>query len=103
VKRLVAAGAQDRLAQPLEAEREEQGADDEPQCPDRDVLKRRAEGRDDRSEHEARGADAKEGRAPAADDPDGKHDRERLDRLDGTGEERGEKEKNVVGHGGCVP
>jgi hypothetical protein len=63
------------------------------------VLQSRSDGRDDRGEHEARGADAKEGRAPAADDSYGKHDRERLDRLDGAGEEDCSKEDDVVAHG----
>jgi hypothetical protein len=102
VKGLVPARAQNRLAQPLEAESKEQRADDEAERPDRDVLESRSECGDDRGEHEGRGADAHQCRAPAADDPDREHDRQCLHRLDGTCEEGGEEEEDVVRHGGCA-
>ena len=93
VQRLEAARAQDRLAQPLQPEREQQAADDEAQHVDRDQRQRRAERGDDRRERDGRGAEPDERRAPAARDAGGEHDRERLDELDRAREERGGDEK----------
>src|SRR5258707_178681 len=86
------------LAPPEDTETPEPGADREAERPNRGGLEGRAESGDDRREHEARGADAEEGRAPAADDPDGEHDRQCLHRLDGAGEKRCQEEKDVVCH-----
>ncbi len=99
VQRLVAGGAEDRLAQPLQAESEQQGPHDEPQRPDRDVLQRRAERGDDHGEHHRRCADADHRRAPAADDPDREDDGQCLDRLDRGGNERGQEDEDGVAHG----
>jgi hypothetical protein len=52
VQRFEAARPQDRLAQPLQPEREQQRADDEAQRVDRDPLQRRPEHRDERQEHD---------------------------------------------------
>ena len=99
VQRLVAARAEDRLAQPLEPEDEQERADEEAEGVDRDQPKRRPEHRDDHREHERRHADADQRRAPAAHDADREHDRQRLDRLDAAGEERREEEEDAVAHG----
>ena len=77
VQRLVAACAQDRLAQPLEAEREQQETDDQAQRLDREWAQSGAEcwPRGPRATRRG-GADADERRAPPADDSDCEHDRE---------------------------
>ena len=93
VQRLEAAGAQDRLAQPLQAEDEQQAADDEAQHVERDYRQRRPERRDDRGERDDRGADAQQRRAPAVRRARGEHDRQRLDHLDGAREERREDQQ----------
>ena len=55
VQSLQTAGSEDRLAQPLEPEEQEQRADDEAQRVDRQLRERRAEhGDDDRRGHRAR-------------------------------------------------
>ena len=95
VQRLVAARAQDRLAQPLQPEREQQGADDEAQGRDRDELQRRPERSDDRRQRSDGGPDADQGRAPAANHADPEHDRQRLDHLDPAGKERSQESENV--------
>ena len=87
VERLVAAGPQDRLSQPLQPEDQQQAADDDAKPLDRDGGHGRAEhGHDDR-ERERRGRHAPERRAPPARHADGQHDREGLDRLHRAGEE----------------
>ena len=60
VVRLVAARAEDRLAQPLEAEHEQQAADDQPQRLDRDQLQGGPEDGDQGGEHDGRRGDADE-------------------------------------------
>ena len=76
VQRLVAARTQDRLAQPLEPEREQQRPDDEPQGRDRDEGERRPERRDDHRERDGRRSEPGERGAPAARDPGGEDDRQ---------------------------
>ena len=56
VHRLVAAGAQDRLAQPLQAEDEQQRTHHQAKRVDRNLLQRRAERRDEHREHDGRGS-----------------------------------------------
>src|SRR5207249_464390 len=96
VERLVAAGAQDRLAQPLQTEDEQQGADEEPQGIDRDQGERRPERADGRGERNGGGADARERRSPIPCHPDRQHDRQRLDHLDGAGDEGRREEEGGV-------
>ena len=57
---LEAARAEDRLAQPLEAEHEQQAADDETQRLDRDQLQGGPEDGDQGGEHDGRRGDADE-------------------------------------------
>ena len=94
VERLVAARAQNRLPQPLQAERQQEAADHEAEDVDRDERQRRPERRDDRRERDGRGREPRERRPPAARDARREHDRERLDELDGAREERrGDEER----------
>src|SRR5437764_983534 len=95
VERLVAARAQDRLSQPLQAEREQQRADDQPKRRKRDKRQCWAERSDDHRERDRRGAETRERRAPAACEPGCEHDRQRLDHLDRAGEERRREEEAV--------
>ena len=94
VQRLVAAGAQDGLTQPLQAKSEQQQTDNHAQDFDRNDGQRRSERRDDQREREQRGADADQRRAPTARHADGQHDRERLDHLD----RRGQKGREYQEH-----
>ena len=73
---------QDRLAQPAQAEHEQQDADRELQGVKRNGAQQRPEGDDDQRECGQRGRGAGQRRAPAAREPDGEHDGQRLDRLD---------------------
>ena len=105
VQRLEAAGAQDRLAQPLQAEGEQQRADDEAQGVDRDDASAPAERGDDHARARASRPRPGERGAPAARDADREHDRERLDELDRAREKRGcdqEPEVTVGGHSGTA-
>ena len=97
VQRLVAARAQNRLAQPLQPEDEQERADDEPQRVDRNARAGPSTATIS-AEHDRGGADADQRRTPAAHDAHAEHDRQRLDRLHGTGEERREKEEEVMRH-----
>ena len=97
MERLVAACPQDRLAQPLQPEDEEEPADDEPQSLDRDHGERRSERGDGDRQGDCRGAQAGERRPPAACEPGGEDDRQRLHHLDRAREERGEDEEGVAG------
>jgi hypothetical protein len=94
--------AQDRLAQPAQAEQQEQDADDELQRMQRDTIEQRSEREDDKRQHDQPGEDAESGWPPAAHDGDGQHDRQRLDRLDQRGQERGRNrrpnERQTAGH-----
>jgi len=94
VQVLVAARAQDRLAQPLQAEDQEQRADDEPEDVDRDERQRRPERGDDRQEHDRGRGHADEGGAPAPGDAGREHDREGLDRLHRAREEGGQDQED---------
>ena len=80
-------GAQDRLAQPAQAEHEQQDADCELQGTKRNGAQQRPEGDDDQRKRRQRGRGAGERRAPAAREPDGEHDRQRLDGLNERGDE----------------
>ena len=100
VQILEAARAEDRLAQPLQSEREQQRADDEAERVDRDRAERRPERGDEQREHDSGRAGADQRRAPAADDADAEHDRQRLDHLDGAREERaGDDQDRARAHG----
>jgi hypothetical protein len=78
----------DPLAEPLQAEHEQQGARDDSQAVDGQVRQRRAERQDERRDDGQAGAGAQQGRAPAVDGADADHDDHHLDDLDGCGEER---------------
>ena len=94
MQRDVAARAQDRLAQPLQAEHEQERTDDEAERVERDERQGRSESRDDRREGDHRDADARQRRAPVPRDAYREHDRQRLHHLDGAREERRQNEKN---------
>ena len=90
VQRNIARGAQDRLAQPAQAEQQEQNTDGELQHIERHAVEQGAQRNDDDGEHQKPGNGAEARRPPAAHNNDGKHDGQRLDRLD----QRGEKRRN---------
>jgi hypothetical protein len=87
VQRLEAGGPQDRLAQPLQPEDQQQPADHQPEPAYRDHGQRRAQRRDDGRQHEQPGADPGQRRTPVPAGTGGQHDRQRLHRLHGTGQE----------------
>ena len=93
VQRLVAARAQDRLAQPLQSEHEQQRAHDESQHVDRQRGQGRTQQCDDHSQRQERHDDAVQRGAPAAGDAHGDHDRERLHHLDRARQEGGEEQE----------
>ena len=101
VQRLQPRRAEDRLAQPLQAEDEQQAADDELEQALREPVDQRV-ARDAghaREEHE-RADRAGDGRAPAARQAHREHDREGLDELDGRGEQgRSGESGGVPAHG----
>ena len=75
-------GAQNGLAQPAHSEQQKQDADRELQKVERNTIEQRPERQDDeRKQREPRNC-PKPGGTPAANGADGKHDRQRLDRLD---------------------
>ena len=86
VDRLQPRRAKHGLAKPLQAEHEQQRANHEPQRVQGQRRERRTERRDDRPERQHRRSHPAHGRRPAARQPDGEHDRQRLDRLDRAGE-----------------
>ena len=103
VQRLVAARAQDRLAQPLQPEDEQEAADEQAQVVDRDLLQRRPERGGEHGQHDRRRAHADQRRAPAAHRADAEHDRQRLDHLDRAGEEGSEADEDGGGvHAGQI-
>ena len=86
--------AQDRLAQPAQAEQEREHADDELQGADWNDAHQRPEDGDDERKRDESGRRAGQRRAPAARKSDGKHDGQRLDRLNEGGGERGARDRN---------
>ena len=89
---LAATRPQDRLAKPLQAEDEQEAADDDAKRPDRHRGEGRPEHGEEDRENDQPGSDTRQGRAPAAGHPHRQHDRHSLDRLDGTGQEDGDDE-----------
>ena len=73
-------------------------ADDQTQDVDRQRGERGAEHGDDRRERDRRRRRPRPGRAPAACQPGGEHDRHRLDALHSAGGEHREEEENVGAH-----
>ena len=104
VQRLEPRRAQDRLAQPLQPEDQQQGADHQLEQRLREPLDEGVAGeqRHRRECHERRGGPGQR-RAPVAGDPHGEHDRERLDELDGRRQCHGEQQAQLpdvqVSHG----
>ena len=94
MERLESARPEDRLAQPLQAEREQEEADHEPERVDRHLVQSRAECGDDRRQRDSRGADPDERRAPAPGDADREYDRQRLDHLHGARQKGGSEEED---------
>ena len=96
---LVTARPEDGLAQPGQAEHQQEGTDHDAECVDRDVADERdADHHDEHPEdHGGRGRTL-ESRAPAPADPRRHDERERLDHLDQTRPEDGEDEDE--GRGG---
>ena len=94
VQRLEAGGAQDRLAQPLQAEDEQQRADHQAQRREGNERgHRRPEDRDQRRQGQHRRADPQQGAPPAAGHAGGEDDGQRLDHLHRRGEERREDQE----------
>ena len=91
-------GAQDRLAQPLDAEDGQQRADHQPQRAERDEGERRAEHSDHDGQHDQRGRHALKGGPPLPGQAGREHDREGLDGLHRAGHENGQGEGELV-HG----
>jgi hypothetical protein len=80
-------GAQDRLAQPAQAEHEQQDADDELQATNWDHAHQRTEDGNDQCKRDKSSRGAGERRAPSARESDSKHDGQRLHRLNEGGGE----------------
>ena len=99
VQRLVAAGAKNRLSQPLETEDQEERSDNEAQGVDREQAERGTEHCDDHTEDECGDSDADQRRAPTPHDSQSEDDRERLDSLHATGRNvvRKRKKSCVIG------
>ena len=93
--RLQPGGAQDRLAQPLQAEDQQQPADDDAQHVDRQRGERRAERHDQHRQSHNAGEDAQQSRRPAPRRADREHDRQRLDGLDRAGEEHRDRQAGL--------
>jgi hypothetical protein len=87
VQVLEPARPEDRLAQPLQSECEQECADDEAQPADRDVTQSWTERGDQNREHGAGGRNTDQSRAPTANDTDTEYDRQRLDHLHRGGKE----------------
>ena len=99
---LVAARPQDRLAQPGQAEHQQQRPHDDPQRVDRDVADERdADDDDQHPEHHDRRGRALEGRTPAAAHAGRHHDGQGLDHLHQAGGEHGQDQDE--GGGGVHP
>ena len=95
---LVAGGPQDRLAQPLQAEDQQDGPDHDPKGVERDqVHQGRAEGRHQHGQHGDRGGDPFEGRPPSSADARRDHDGEGLDHLHRAGEEHRDHQDDGAG------
>ncbi len=93
----------DALSEPLQAEDEKEGADDQPKRPDGHSAERQAEGGDDDREHGEARADSDQRGAPAAGGPDAEDDRDHLDGLDRGGEEGGDEDDGRAGHSSDCP
>ncbi len=93
VQRLVAARSQDRLAQPLQPEAEQERAHHELEHLDGQELQRGTERGHDGGERDRRRGDPDERRAPAARDADREDDREGLDHLDRARQEGAEEDE----------
>ncbi len=86
--------AQDRLAQPAQAEQEREHADNELQAANGNDAHQRPEDGDDQRKRDESGRGAGERRAPATRKSDSQHDGQRLDRLNERGGERGARDRN---------
>ena len=96
MQRLVAGGAEDGLAQPLQAEDGQQRADHHPERRQRQVVDRRADRRGDHGERDERDGHALEGGPPLPGDAGREDDGERLDRFDHAGDEDGEDQREGI-------
>ena len=104
VERLQPGGAQDRLAKPLQAEDQQQRPDDQPQHVDRQRGQRRPERGHKRRQRDDCRACPVQRRGPAAGGADCEHDRQRLDRLYGAGDEHRQSEAELgSGHDFSMP
>ena len=99
VKRLEPGGPQDRLAQPLQPEHQQQPPDHDAQHPERERGQRRTNDCNHDGKGDCRGGHSVPRGAPGPRGTHREHDRQRLDRLDGAGEEYGYREsKFSSGH-----
>ncbi len=97
VQRLVAAGAEHRFSQPLQAKNQQQPAHHQPQAVEWDGCEGWPEGRDDGGEGEQGRTNAEAGGPPVSGRASGQHDGHRLDRFDGAGQEH-RNEQRSTGH-----
>ena len=93
VQRLVALGAQHRLAQPLQAEHQQQPADHEAQPAQRNQVRAGPSAATTTASDSEPGADPGQRGAPVPGGPRREDDRRGLDRLDGAGQEDGEEKR----------
>src|SRR5207247_6117495 len=93
----------DALAKPLEAEREQQRADDQAQRSDWYLAQGRAQHDHHYRQHAKAGGGADQRRPPAAGGTDADHDRHHFDRLHGRGEEGRDQDGDDAGHRSTLP
>jgi hypothetical protein len=103
VKRLEAGAPQNRLAQPLQAEDQEQPTDDQSQGVDRQRRQPGAKDRRCSREDQHRSPGAYERRAPASCRAHREHDRQGLDRLHRAGEKDRQRESELLASQDLVP
>jgi hypothetical protein len=92
--REAAAGTQDRFAEPLETERQQEESHNETQEVDREQRQSGSERGDDSGERDERGEDAEADGSPPASQSNGEDDRQGLDHLDRACEKRRREEND---------
>jgi len=93
----------DAFSKPLEAEGEQEGADDQTQRPDGHAAERGAQHEHDHRQHPEAGSGADQCRTPTPGRPDADHDRDHLDRFHGRGEEGRDEDSPKARHESTLP
>ena len=109
--RLEAGGPQDRLSQPLQTKDQQQTADNQAQCLQRNRGERRAQPGDDQHQDRKAASDSQQCRTPVSTDASRQDDRQRFDSLHRAREEDRDKQSaavhrqslRVVRHDDCCP